>query len=134
MKNLSLLFCIVGGIGIGFGFGVYSSDVKYQSSVDYYLESNKEISEVSRGWQYAAEHYGGVCKWLLKGKPIYGTINMDSQTTLSDCLVVSGSAGATIRVMEGAEQVIITNNIFQGIDMEWICSQKAVDPNAVMKE
>ena len=83
-------------------------------------------------WQYAAEHYGGICKWLLDGKPIYGRIIMEANTTLSDCLIVSGSKKASIEV-NGASGYI-TNNTFRVIDMEWLLSLMPVDPNEFDKE
>ncbi len=81
----------------------------------------------SLSWQYAAEHYGGICKWFLENKPIYGAIEMGDGTTLSDCLIVSGSSEASV-VADG-DNILIANNHFRVIDMDWIVSITAIDPN-----
>lgn len=94
-------------------------------------EPNEPIDweQAAKSWQYAAEHYGGICKWLLEGEPIYGTIVMDSNTVLRDCLIVSGSSDGSI-VIEG-ENGLIANNHFMALDMDWVLSTTAVDPNEV---
>ncbi len=80
----------------------------------------------SKSWQYTAEHYGGICKWLLENKPIYGTVAMDSNTVLHDCLFVSGGEFAIdIR----GNSATVMNCTFETIDMGWINSQTTTDPN-----
>ena len=78
-------------------------------------------------WQYAAEYYGGICKWLLEDKPIYGTIEVGDGATLSDCLIVSGSKEASIEV--SGTNCLISNIILKVMDMDWVNSTTAIDPN-----
>ncbi len=81
----------------------------------------------AQGWKYTAEHYGGICKWLLENKPIYGKVTVGDGATLSDCLIVSGSKEATIDV--SGVNSLISNNYFMAIDMDWVNSLVVIDPN-----
>jgi len=92
-------------------------------------EPNEGWRRAALGWKVAAEHYGGICKWLLDGKPIYGTIVMDANTVLRDCLIVSGSSEASIDV--SGVNCFIANNYFKALDMNWVLSTTTIDPNEV---
>ena len=93
----------------------------------------ERLRQATQSWKAAAEHYGGICKWLLEGKPIYGQIVMDpNNAILRDCLIVSGSKDASV-VING-ESGLIMNNYFMAIDMDWVVSTTAVDPNEFDKK
>jgi len=83
-------------------------------------------------WRDTAEHYGGICKWLLNNKPIYGTVELGDNAVLRDCLIVSGSEEASV-VVDGEDAWLI-NNTFRAINMDWLNSLTPVDPNEVLKE
>lgn len=103
------------------------SEYKAYLEAKYVSDSNENWQQAALSWRAAAEHYGGICKWLLENEPIYGTIVMDTNTTLRDCLIVSGSKEASVDV-NGASGYII-NNTFMGIDMDWVLSLMPVDAN-----
>lgn len=125
-KFIEVIICVTIFLASGFYFGYRACESKMSEENQYYLESNEELVEVNIGWRYAAEQYGGICKWLLEGKPIYGTIVMDANSILSGCLIVSGGEYAI--EMTGTNG-LIKDNHFVMADMDWVDSLKAVDPN-----
>lgn len=116
------------GFKCGFEYTERRAEFKRNyKAVDANENETEKWRQRSLSWQYAAEHYGGICKWLLENKPIYGTIVMEANTILSDCLIVSGSKEASV-VVEGASGYLV-NNHFMAIDMDWVISTTAIDPN-----
>lgn len=101
---------------------------KFDVLVDKEKGTGKTWEDALLNWRYIAEHYAGICKWLLEDKPIYGQIVMDVNTVLANCLIVSGSKGASV-VMKGNGSGLITNNYFRALDMDWVLSLPAVEPN-----
>ena len=144
MKKTGLILVAVAGLcllcyGIGrwegrqevFNMWLQVNDPNYisQSDPDYDPNEIDRWKQAAQGWQTAAEHYGGICKWLLENEPIYGTIVMDANTVLIDCLIVSGSKDASI-VING-EGALIANSIFRTLAMDWVLSTTAIDPNNI---
>lgn len=98
-----------------------------ESGRDYDPNEMEKWRQAASSWQYAAEHYGGICKWLLENKPIYGKIIMDTNATLRDCLIVYGSSEAAIDI--SGTNSLIMNCRFMAMDMDWVVSTTATDPN-----
>jgi hypothetical protein len=90
-------------------------------------DPNVDWHQLALSWRTAAEHYGGICKWLLENEPIYGTIVMGPNTVLSECLIVAGSADTVVDV--SGMNALIKNNWFTSMDMDWLLEQTPVDPN-----
>lgn len=97
----------------------------------YWKSTAIEAKEESLCWKVAAKHYGGICKWLLGNKPIYGSIKIGDNAIVEDCLIVSGSSDAALEI--NGENCLITDNVFSMIDMDWIKSLPCVDPNSLQK-
>jgi hypothetical protein len=116
--------------GDGYRNGLNSVDGmldRYNAALEDVADPNVDWHQLALSWQYTAEHYAGICKWLIEDKPIYGTIVMGANTTLSNCLIVSGSSGPVIDV-SGMDS-LVSYNTFMGMDMDWLLSHTPVDPN-----
>jgi len=103
------------------------SFIIYRIGVDNGSRQIDSLKESVISWKYAAEHYGGICKWLLEKEPIYGTIVMEANSTIKDCFIVSGSKDAMIDV--AGNDCLVSNNYFKALDMDWVMSTTPVDPN-----
>lgn len=138
---VGLLFLL--GLAVGFGSGrtagaeqmarhllnpKFHTDSFVGIVKDQSVNAIKHWKRKSQGWEAAASHYGGICKWLIEGKPIYGPIVVGSNATLSNCLLVTANA-----LEINGESATVMNCEFRSWDMGWVKSLDPVDPNEVVK-
>jgi len=118
MRYRTMIFWALGVIfGIGLGCCLHKNLV--WSREQHLLLEIEEIASTSDGWQSKAEHYGSICKWLLEKKPIYGSVVMDSNSILTNCLIVSGGE---FGIEIAGDNSTVMNCNFRSINMDWVNS------------
>lgn len=127
MKVWKLLIILLTVLSLSFAAGYHKNHEQVQdlrAISQSWRQTAKKWKGEMLGWRGTAEHYGGMCKWLLENKPRTGPAIKGPNCVLTDCLFIYEGD------MEiSGEGTMIIGGEFRAWNMDWVNSLDAVNPN-----